>query len=233
LGDFDVDDGIIVPRVYTKLSTARVLTMELIGGVHIDRYLARNPAQDERNDFGQKIFRSLYRLMYVGRLMYADFHPGNFLFLNDGRLGVIDFGYVTRISDEIWEFFRKVDRPLTTGRREDRIVAVKEWSWLTDDSSDADRVRLGEAMTDWYFLPRYCGGEFDFGDEAYFRRGIELCIEMARKRYNRGRSITPTITRQMFGMWSLLYRLKAKVDVRAIAEEEVKATGWDRSEYAA
>jgi aarF domain-containing kinase len=230
---FREDDGILVPRVYEQFSTPRVLTMELLGGVHIDRFLARDPAQDVRNEFGRKIFRSLYRLMYVGRLIYADFHPGNFLFLDDGRLGVIDFGYVTGISDDIWEFFRKVDRPLTTGRQDDRIEAVKEWSWLTDESSDADRVRLGEAMTDWYFRPRYCGGEFDFADEAYFRRGVQLCIEMARKRYNRGRPITPTITRQMFGMWSILYRLKAKIDVRAIAEEEVKATGWDRSEYAA
>jgi predicted unusual protein kinase regulating ubiquinone biosynthesis (AarF/ABC1/UbiB family) len=231
---FREDDRIIVPRVYRQFSTSRVLTMEHLGGVHIDRYLAGGPAQEERNEFGRKIFRAaLYRLMYAGRMIYADFHPGNFLFLDDGRLGVIDFGYVTRISDEIWEFFRKIDRPLTTGRQDERIEAVKEWSWLTDESSDADRVRLGEAMTDWYLRPRYCGGEFDFGDEAYFRRGVELCIEMARKRYNRGRSITPTITRQMFGMWSLMYRLKAKIDVRAIAEEEVKATGWDRSDYAA
>jgi predicted unusual protein kinase regulating ubiquinone biosynthesis (AarF/ABC1/UbiB family) len=230
---FREDDGILVPRVFTQFSTTRVLTMEYLGGVHIDRFLARDPAQEERNEFARKIFRSMYRLMYVGRLIYADFHPGNFLFLDDGRLGLIDFGYVIPISDDIWEFFRKVDRPLTTGRQDDRIEAVKEWSWLTDEPSDADRVRLGEMMTDWYFWPRYCGGEFDFGDEAYFRRGVELCIEMARKRYNRGRSITPTITRQMFGMWSILYRLQAKVDVRAIAEEEVKATGWDRSDYAA
>jgi predicted unusual protein kinase regulating ubiquinone biosynthesis (AarF/ABC1/UbiB family) len=230
---FREDDGIIVPRVYRQFSTSRVLTMERVGGLHIDRFLSRDPSQEERNAFGRKILQSLYRLMYVGRMIYADFHPGNFLFLDDGRLGVIDFGYVTHISDEIWEFFRKVDRPLTTGRQDERIDAVKEWSWLTDETSDADRLRLGEAMTDWYFWPRYCGGEFDFADEAYFRRGVELCIEMARKRYNRGRPITPTITRQMFGMWSIMYRLKAKIDVRAIAEEEVKATGWDRSEYAA
>jgi predicted unusual protein kinase regulating ubiquinone biosynthesis (AarF/ABC1/UbiB family) len=229
---FREDDGIIVPRVYRQYSTSRVLTMEHLGGVHIDRYLERDPTQEDRNEFARKIFRSLYRLMYVGRMIYADFHPGNFLFLDDGRLGVIDFGYVFDISDDIWEFFRKVDRPLTTGRQDHRIEAVKDWSWLTDAPSDADRVRLGEAMTDWYFRPRYCGGDFDFGDEAYFRRGVELCIEMARKRYNRGRSITPTITRQMFGMWSLLYRLKAKINVSAIAEEEVKATGWDRSAYA-
>jgi hypothetical protein len=56
--------------------------------------------------------------------------------------------------------------------------------------------------------------------------------ERARKRYNRGRPISPWVIRQQFGLHSLLYRLKAKVDVRAIAEEEVRATGWDRSGYA-
>ena len=30
----------------------------------------------------------------------------------------------------------------------------------------------------------------------------------------------------------MLYQLKAKINIRDIAEEEVKATGWDRSEYA-
>jgi hypothetical protein len=36
----------------------------------------------------------------------------------------------------------------------------------------------------------------------------------------------------MFGWRSMMYRLKAKIDVAPIAEEEVKATGWDRSDYA-
>jgi hypothetical protein len=33
-------------------------------------------------------------------------------------------------------------------------------------------------------------------------------------------------------MRSVMYQLKAKVDIRSIAEDEVKATGWDRSDYA-
>jgi hypothetical protein len=31
---------------------------------------------------------------------------------------------------------------------------------------------------------------------------------------------------------SMLYRLKAKIDICPIAEAEVKAASWDRSEYA-
>ena len=33
-------------------------------------------------------------------------------------------------------------------------------------------------------------------------------------------------------MRSLLYRLQARIDVAPIAEDEVRATGWDRSDYA-
>jgi predicted unusual protein kinase regulating ubiquinone biosynthesis (AarF/ABC1/UbiB family) len=230
---FREDDGIVVPRVYRQFSTSRVLTMERLVGVHMDEFLARDPAQEERNEFARKILRAWYRMLYAGRMLYADFHPGNFLFLDDGRLGVIDFGLVPQLPDDIWELMRKMDRALTTGRREDRIEAIKEWMWATDEPADSDRVRLGEEYADSCWRSRYCGGEFDFGDEADFRRCVDLFIEMVRKRYSRARPITPTISRQQFGWRSIFYRLKAKIDVRPIAEEEIKVTGWDRSDYAA
>jgi hypothetical protein len=128
---------------------------------------------------------------------------------------------------------RKIDRPLTTGRQDDRVAAIREWMWAGDEPETSERMRLGDEFADWCWRPRYCGGEFDFSDEVFFRRGVDLFIEMTRKRYTRSRPITPTITRQQFGMWSMMYRLKAKIDIREIAEEEIKATGWDRSDYAA
>ena len=78
----------------------------------------------------------------------------------------------------------------------------------------------------------YRGVAFDFGDEVDFRRGVDLFIEMVRKRDNRARPSTPAFARMNFGVRSMLYRLKAKIDFRIIVEEEVKATGWDRSDYA-
>jgi hypothetical protein len=48
----------------------------------------------------------------------------------------------------------------------------------------------------------------------------------------KGRSCNPVIVRQHMGWRSILYRLKANIDIRTIAEAEVKATGWDRSDYA-
>lgn len=227
---FRDEDGIVVPRVFPQFSTARILTMERLEGVHLHEFLARNPTQQERNETGRRMIQAWYRLMLAGRMFYVDMHPGNFLMLDDGRLGVIDFGLILPLEGEEWEMYRKLDRPLTTGRREDRIAVLKEWSDIRDD--ETDRLRLTDEYADWCWRSRYCGGEYDFGDESDFRRGTELFIEMVRKRYSRGRPTSPSICRNQFGWRSLLYQLRARIDIRELAEEEVKATGWDRSDYA-
>ena len=229
---FREDDGIVVPRVYREHSTERVLTMDYLHGRTLDEFVAANPPQEERNEFGRMILRAWYRMLYGGRLFYADIHPGNFLFLDDGRLGLIDFGLVLELDEELWQHFRTIDRPMTTGNREDRIAAMKEWHLIDDEQRYAEGLRLSEQLCDWFWRCRYCGGEFDFGDEADFRRGVNLMIEIGRKRFTRGRSCQPMIARQTFGIRSILYRLKAKIDVKPIAEEDIALTGWDRSEYA-
>jgi aarF domain-containing kinase len=229
---FHEDDGIVVPRVFPQFSTSRILTMERIDGVHIDEFMARGPSLEERNRFAAKILRAFYRMHCVARLTYADLHPGNLVFMDDGRLGVLDFGFVVTHSDEEWALIHKIDRAMTTGRLEDRVAAIKEWSSISDSPEDADRLHVTEQFADWCWNSRYRGGPFDFSDEADFRRGIDLFTEMVCKRYSRSRPSTPAIARFNFGIRSMLYRLKANFDIRPIAEEEVKATGWDRSEYA-
>lgn len=227
---FRDEDGIVVPRVFPQFSTSRVLTMERLDGVHLGEFVARHPSPAERNEVARKIIRAWYRFLYAGRMLYVDLHPGNFLVMDDGRLGVLDFGLIMPIEGEEWDLYRKIDRPMTTGRKEDRIAILKEWNDVRDD--ETDRLRLYDEFGEWQWMSRYRGGDFDFGNETDFRRGVDLFTEMIRKRYSRSRPNTPSIARCTFAMRAILYRLKAKFDIRSIAEEEVRATGWDRSEYA-
>ncbi len=227
---FTEEDGIVIPRVYPQWSTPRVLTMERLRGMHLREYLDTHPSQEERNEVGRKILRAWYRMMYAGKMFYVDVHPGNLLMMEGGRLGVLDFGFIMPIEGEEGELFRKMDRALTTGRIEDRIAANKEWCNLRDD--ETERIQLTERYADWCWRSRYCGGEFDFGNEADFREGITLFTEMVRRRYSRARPNTPVIARCQFAWRSMLYQLRAKINIHDLAEEEVIATGWDRSEYA-
>jgi len=229
---FRDDEGVVVPRVYPEHSTSRVLTMDYLRGQTLDQFVAANPSQHERNEFARQIVRAWYRLLYAGRLFYADVHPGNFLRLDDGRLGLIDFGLMLDLDDSMWGQFRKMDRPMTTGNRDDRIAAVKDHNLISDDPADEERLHLTEQLCDWFWKCRYSGGEFDFGDEANFRHGVDLMVQLGRKRYARGRPYQPVIARQTFGIHALLYRLKAKFDAKALAEADIALTGWDRSDYA-
>jgi aarF domain-containing kinase len=229
---FREDDGIVVPRVFPQFSTARVLTMERLDGVHLTQFVESQPAQAVRNEFGRKVVRAWYRMLFAGRMMYADYHPGNFLFMENGRLGVIDFGFMVELDDGLWDVMRRMDRALTTGRYEDRVAAVKEWCLIGDDPADQERLRVSTEFADSIWKSRYRRGDFDFGEEAGFRRAVDLFAEMVKRRYSRALAPTISMTRCNFGVLSMLYQLKAKVDVMPLAEEEVRAAGWDRNDYA-
>ncbi len=106
---FRPGDGIAVPQVYSDYSGKRVLTTEYMQGLHLTDYLATNPTQASRNAFGTKMYIAWMR-MYFAFMPHADPHPGNYLFLSDGRLGLLDFGCVQRYGPEEREIMRMADR---------------------------------------------------------------------------------------------------------------------------
>ncbi len=228
---FGEDDGIVVPRVHDEFSTRRVLTMEFLDGVHIHDFLDTDPSQDLRDRYGEKLMRSWYRLLYGGRLDYIDWHPGNFIFMDGERLGLVDFGCMIEFDDAEWELMQLADRPLTTGLREDRVAFIKRWNVISDEEKDREFLDLSERFVEWSWRGRSLDEPTDFGDGEELRRGLEIFAELFKRRYARSQPCTVLITRWEFAYRSFLYRLKARVNLTKLAEEEIGVTGWNRSEY--
>ena len=86
-----------VPDVLPSLSTARVLTTELVTGATWAEALTWD--QDERDQIGECLFRFVFRSLYGMHLFNGDPHPGNYLFHGDGRVTFLDFGLVKRFTD--------------------------------------------------------------------------------------------------------------------------------------
>ena len=91
---------IVIPQVVTDFSSKRILSMEMLEGMHLDAWLATNPRQEQRNHFGQILFDWFWSSLFQLHRLHADPHPGNFLFMPDQRLGVLDFGCTQAISDD-------------------------------------------------------------------------------------------------------------------------------------
>jgi predicted unusual protein kinase regulating ubiquinone biosynthesis (AarF/ABC1/UbiB family) len=225
-GMFREDDGIVVPRVCDAHSTRRVLTMEYIDGRNFYDFLASNPPQEVRNRYGELYMRAVARLLYAGRMEYGDPHPGNLLFLEDGRLGLIDFGCMRTFNDEEWDYMRIADHA-TTGSREDVIVAMKRGMDLTEAEWD-DRELMDVSMEycRWFWQPLVYEGAFDYSDGSQLRRCAELIQRFGEHASPKQKPVNVFIQRGVLSGWSLLYRLGARVRVKQICDEEVKITGW-------
>ncbi len=89
---------IYIPQVYRKLSTKRVLTMELIKGIKASDI---DSLQRAGNDLREVVNRgaSLYlQQVFVHGFFHADPHAGNIFILADNVICFLDFGMMGRLT---------------------------------------------------------------------------------------------------------------------------------------
>ena len=217
---FTEDEGIVVPRVFEDFSTKRVLTMDYLEGVHLDDFLATNPSQQVRDDFGHKITLTAFRLDWGKSLVYADMQPGNYLFMPDGRLGFIDFGCCVRETPAHVAYLTEAERVYRFAPEAKREVLAKGSDLRPEQAADDERMRAMQEMGDWAWEPLLVNGAFDYSDPEYFRRGVRLYGELVRHRYTRSLPVNTWLFKAIFGMRAMLARLGARVDTGAIMRAE-------------
>ena len=87
-----------VPHVLSELSTARVLTTELVGGERFEKVVQWD--QHERDLAAETIHRFVSRSLYRLHAFNGDPHPGNYLFHGRGRVSFLDFGLTKHFTDQ-------------------------------------------------------------------------------------------------------------------------------------
>ena len=142
------DTSVRLPAVHPRLCTERVLVMERLDGLPLD---AAGPIIDTRGLDRQVLARALLgcllRQIMLGGVFHADPHPGNILLLDDGRLGLLDFGSVGRLDAllraALQQFLLAIDRGDPAGLY-DALLEVM----VRPDDLDEQRLQraLGQFM---------------------------------------------------------------------------------------
>jgi predicted unusual protein kinase regulating ubiquinone biosynthesis (AarF/ABC1/UbiB family) len=89
---------IVVPPVITELCRERVIVTEYIQGRKFAEI--RRDQDADRSRWGEILFRFYVNGPYRHMLLNGDPHPGNSLFMDDGRVAFIDFGFFKRQTRE-------------------------------------------------------------------------------------------------------------------------------------
>jgi ubiquinone biosynthesis protein len=98
LRNFAGSSTVRVPRVYWSYSGARVLTLEYLDGQQIADLDTTGWSVERQRDVAYAIAEAWMTMIFRHGFFHADPHPANILLLEDGTIGLVDFGQAGKLS---------------------------------------------------------------------------------------------------------------------------------------
>ncbi|MFI5732025.1 ABC1 kinase family protein [Kribbella sp. NPDC051587] len=156
-------NSIVVPELSSQLSTARVLTMQRLDGIGLGNAA---PSIAERGldavQLGRSLFDCLLGQVAIDGVFHADPHPGNFLLLEDGRIGMLDLGSVGRLDPATREALQRFLLAIDHG---DPVGATDALLEIVDRPDVIDERGLERAVGQ--FMTRHLTGAVAIGPAMF------------------------------------------------------------------
>lgn len=121
------DDEFAVPKLVH--GTEHVLISEWLDGTPLADVIA-NGSRAERDRAGLLYVRFLFSGPARAGLLHADPHPGNYRLTSDGRLGVLDYGLVSRLPDGLPSSMGQLLRRALDGEAEAMLDGLREEGFI-------------------------------------------------------------------------------------------------------
>lgn len=209
-------DSVIVPEVLREFSSKHVLTTTLVGGLHLNEWLNTNPGQEERNRYGQLLCDLFSANVYQHRVIHADPNIGNFLFREDGRLGLIDFGCVKMLEDNFTDNLKLLTNSIDEEDTETirSIYGAVGMHYKTTSNSKEFR-ELTSRWLEWITRPLR-EEWFDFAENPdYFTEGRKF-IPKIYGFVDRYDGSLVYYGRAEYGLYRILQKLGARVRMKIV-----------------
>jgi predicted unusual protein kinase regulating ubiquinone biosynthesis (AarF/ABC1/UbiB family) len=205
------------PDYYSQYSSERIITMDYMKGEHLSEFTAHNEDAELSQKLGQALWDFYMFQMHRLKKVHADPHPGNFLVSKKGELIALDFGCMKIVPEDFYvpyfeladeknlqnpEFFRKKLYELEILRPDDTPEEIEFFTEMFHELLSIFAQPFNKEVFD------FGNGEF-FGQIADLSERYAKSTELRNMNGNRGSKHFIYINRTFFGLYNLMFDLKA------------------------
>ncbi len=144
--NYEGDPHVFVPRVYTDLSSERVLTMDWVDGIRVDDIAQYGRYRSNPHTVAVTGADTLCKQVFEHRYFHADPHPGNILLIGENRIAFLDYGMVGSLEETDTATIADVLRAIF---RQDAASAVQAMLQFTTSGESEDYAALVHEVADY------------------------------------------------------------------------------------
>ncbi|MCL9809371.1 ABC1 kinase family protein [Flavobacterium luminosum] len=217
----EVVENLKFPSYYPELSSDKIITMDWMKGVHLSEFCNTETSQEKRNRVGQTLWNFYMFQIHQLKKFHADPHPGNFLVDDEANLIAIDFGCMKQIPDSFYKPYFEVSTPSALADMDYFKKKLFELEILksTDSPKEIEffTAMFHELLT--VFTEPIHKPEFDFANPEFFGKIAALSEKFANDKQlrkmngNRGSKHFIYVNRTFFGLYNLMFDIKAKIKI--------------------
>jgi predicted unusual protein kinase regulating ubiquinone biosynthesis (AarF/ABC1/UbiB family) len=214
-------ENLVFPNYYSEYSSEKIITMDWMTGIHLSEFTNKNDNQEIADKIGQALWDFYMYQIHILRKVHADPHPGNFLVNNENELVALDFGCMKQIPNEFYvPYFELINKEVIDNKK---LFSQKlfELEILREDDSKEEIDYFTQMFYDLLslFTKPFQTETFDFSDEAFFESIAQLGerfskdTNLRKMNGNRGSKHFIYMNRTFFGLYNLMFDLKATIIV--------------------
>jgi len=216
-------ENLVFPNYYAEFSSEKIITMDWMTGKHLSEFTKINTDPEVANKIGQALWDFYMYQIHILRKVHADPHPGNFLVNDENQLVALDFGCMKQIPTDFYTpYFELIDKKVINDPKifNDKLF---ELEILRKDDSQEEIAYFTEMFHDLLslFTKPFQAETFDFSDESFFESIAQLGerfskdTNLRKMNGNRGSKHFIYMNRTFFGLYNLMFDLKATIVVNA------------------
>jgi len=116
------------PKVHKEFTTLKVLALEFISGIKIDKIHELNKKGFDTKIIAKRLAISYYKQIFEYGFFHADPHPGNLLVLPNGHIAYLDFGMMGSMLPRDIYIFGKLFMAISNKNVKEIIKALQKLS---------------------------------------------------------------------------------------------------------